>query len=855
MKAFRGSAIAKLIIGLLVIALLTGCAYYATFGVAFTVVSADDWAGAVLNMAMSRQTAYVYDYYQLTEQYKGVKEKDIPDWAKENLANYEAMFNPETTNFRYQITDEDGKVLFGNYEGEEYIARSYDWEQRLNSTEEDLEKLHAYEQRYDQYFDYDNNVYLNTGYSRYPIEWDANFYRIEMPEEYLDCTMDERGYLYDVNDNIVARVENYADVFPYLEESAETDLVIDEELYAEIVVDGVNYYPVDRNVGYPPYFAFQDDYGNFYDEDLNCIAHNGEVIRVDSTPAPTPTPRPQTESTDVKPENRATVKPIITKLNTVMTQEEYEALYDKCYEEYSIRGYIPTEMAVDDGYHALYMRVLQYDLEKDEYLDFALGLGLCGLVLLLVLLVLAGKRNEEGERVAAGLGRLPWDLWLVVICFLAIGVGCVVFVAAELVIEAFHYGIGMEEVAVDLDLIELAIKGCIGAAVVCIACVVGTIHSAAAYIKVKGWWRNCLCWKALVWCWKWCVKILKWCWKLWLRIWRGFKNAIGSIPLIWKAVVVLGVLWLIETVYICSYAWSSWAVAGILWNLVKLLVCIAICFMLKRLQQGARTIADGNLDHRIDTKNLYGDFKEHAECLNRIGDGLSHSVDAQLRSERMKTELITNVSHDLKTPLTSIVNYVDLLKKEELTGTAAEYVDVLDRQSARLKKLTEDLVEASKASTGSLNVNVERVSVTEIIEQASAEYARRLGENGLQSIVRQPDEEVIVWADGKYVWRILDNLLSNVCKYAMPNTRVYLELRTEGDNAVLSVKNMSRESLNISAEELMERFVRGDSSRNTEGSGLGLSIAQSLAKLMGGEVRVTIDGDLFKAEVSLPLAK
>ena len=145
--------------------------------------------------------------------------------------------------------------------------------------------------------------------------------------------------------------------------------------------------------------------------------------------------------------------------------------------------------------------------------------------------------------------------------------------------------------------------------------------------------------------------------------------------------------------------------------------------------------------------------------------------------------------------------------------------------------------------------------LTEIIQQAGAEYARRLDENGLQSIVRVPDENVAVWADGKYVWRILDNLLSNVCKYAMPNTRVYLEVRAEGENAVFSVKNMSRESLNITAEELMERFVRGDASRNTEGSGLGLSIAQSLAKLMGGSVQLTVDGDLFKAEVVLPLAK
>ena len=252
---------------------------------------------------------------------------------------------------------------------------------------------------------------------------------------------------------------------------------------------------------------------------------------------------------------------------------------------------------------------------------------------------------------------------------------------------------------------------------------------------------------------------------------------------------------------------------------------------------------------------MFLDFKAHGEDLNRIGEGLSLAVEDRLKSERMKTELITNVSHDLKTPLTSIVNYVDLLKKEELTGTAGEYVEVLDRQSARLKKLTEDLVEASKASTGNLHVTLESVDLGEFLDQAQAEYSARLVTADLQAVAEEPEKKLLARSDGRYLWRIMDNLLGNVCKYAMPHTRVYLSARKEGEYAVLSVKNISRERLNISADELMERFVRGDSSRNTEGSGLGLSIAQSLAALMGGRLELTVDGDLFKAEVYLPLAE
>lgn len=851
MNALRNSSVLKLLIGLLVIALLTGCAYNAVFGIAFTVYDAEQWAGAVLNIAMEAQTREATDYYFLQKQYADAKEEDIPKWAQQELADHEAALDPVITNFRYGVYDGEEQI-FGNYEGDPTIATSYNWEQKYVGDTLAHQRLEALER--DWAYDYENDIALQgVGSNVYPVE--AHH---KMPEQYK--YYDAYGNYYDAYGNVIAYNGKYYDENGnFIHEVVEPDVGD-----SVIVVDGTTYYPIDPNEGFPEEFAYRNEYGKLFDRDLNFIMYEDEYYGGDNyegydEPQPTPTPKPVTQSGMLPvaatpkptPTPAPTPKPELVEVKK-LTTEEAQAIRDACYEEYAIRGYVLKDMAVEDGYSALYDEVMVYAAGRQSYVQNAIGLGIGGLILLAILLVLAGKRNEEGEHLASGSGQLPWDLWFVGACCLALGAGTIVFVAAQVVMEALYYN-GLE---VNVEFFDLAIKGCTAAVAMCMALLVGVLHSIAARVKVKSWWRNCLCWKALVWCWKWCVKILKWMWKLCKSVWVAVRNAFVSVPLIWKAVVILGGTILVETIFFGMNTWGGGAaVIAVLWNIVKFLVIMIICLMLKRLQAGARTIADGDLDHRIDTKNLYLDFKEHAECLNRIGDGLSHSVDAQLRSERMKTELITNVSHDLKTPLTSIVNYVDLLKKEELTGAAAEYVEVLDRQSARLKKLTEDLVEASKASSGALHVTVERVDLAELLEQARAEYAGRLMEYHLQPIIRQNDGEMHVWADGKYVWRIMDNLLSNVCKYAMPNTRVYLELRHEGEFVVLSVKNMSRESLNISADELMERFVRGDSSRNTEGSGLGLSIAQNLAKLMGGEVRITIDGDLFKADVMLPAAK
>ena len=225
-----------------------------------------------------------------------------------------------------------------------------------------------------------------------------------------------------------------------------------------------------------------------------------------------------------------------------------------------------------------------------------------------------------------------------------------------------------------------------------------------------------------------------------------------------------------------------------------------------------------------------------------------------MKSERMRTELITNVSHDIKTPLTSIINFVDLMKKPHSDEEGEEYLAVLDRQSQRLKRLIDDLMDMSKASSGNMSLELVKIDGAETVNQALGEFADKLERAGLTPVFRHPEEPVLIRADGKHLWRVLSNLLGNAVKYALPDTRLYIDLMELQGNGVIAIKNISREQLNVDAEELMERFVRGDASRNTEGSGLGLNIAKSLTELQGGQMHLTVDGDLFKVTLIFPLA-
>ncbi|WP_333646893.1 sensor histidine kinase [Lacrimispora sp.] len=275
-----------------------------------------------------------------------------------------------------------------------------------------------------------------------------------------------------------------------------------------------------------------------------------------------------------------------------------------------------------------------------------------------------------------------------------------------------------------------------------------------------------------------------------------------------------------------------------------------------QINEALINISQGQTAYKIDTEKFNGKERELAENINHISSGLETALQEKVRSERLKADLITNVSHDIKTPLTSIINYVDLIKREQIQEPRIQgYLEVLEQKAQRLKTLTEDLVEASKASSGNLKLEMTSIDFVELIHQTNGEFEEKFALRHLDLVFSLPDESMLIEADGRYLWRVLENLYNNASKYAMERSRIYVDMKKEEDMAVFTMKNISENPLNIQADELTERFVRGDVARTTEGSGLGISIAKSLTELQGGTFKLYIDGDLFKAEVAFPIKK
>ena len=276
-----------------------------------------------------------------------------------------------------------------------------------------------------------------------------------------------------------------------------------------------------------------------------------------------------------------------------------------------------------------------------------------------------------------------------------------------------------------------------------------------------------------------------------------------------------------------------------------------------QILKGVEKIASGDLEAKIEVEELHGEDQKLAEAINNIGSGLLHAVDDSTKNERMKADLITNVSHDIKTPLTSIINYVNLIKLEHIENERVNnYIRVLDEKSQRLKQLTEDLVEASKVSSGNVKLDMCQIDLVELVCQTGGEFNEKFESKELTIVTKLPKQAVYIWSDGRHLYRVIENLYNNVAKYALEKTRVYVEVQAGETEAVFSIKNVSESSLaieNSGVEDLTERFIRGDSSRTTEGSGLGLSIAKNLTLLMGGQFDISVDGDLFKAKITLPI--
>lgn len=525
----------------------------------------------------------------------------------------------------------------------------------------------------------------------------------------------------------------------------------------------------------------------------------------------------------------------------------------------------PGAYRFDSGY-ALLTQVWSY---RDS-LFFIMGACLLLFAVLTVYLCCAAGRKPGREEVqAAGFNCIPLDIYLA-------GGGLIIF-GLFMVIVQFNDAAGLFT-----QNIQTLCAGMLMAGYVMSLIFVSFCFACAAQFKTPGgyWWRNSVCWRCmnlLVKCVKGCfsgcgwllrklpkaaavfwdfllilLTPLRWLWKQIKRtcakIGKSINRVYSMMPLTWQ--------WLLTGFIMVMLLFAALAGRSNLMVVLSLCACVAVvlygayCFGI--LLESAKRMGKGDLDTKVDDKYLTGAFKSFAGDLNDLAGVAVVAAQKQLKSERMKTELITNVSHDIKTPLTSIINYVDLLQKPHTPEEEKTYLEVLNRQSQRLKKLIEDLMEMSKASTGNLTADITKLDAVESVNQALGEFADKLEKAQLTPVFRHPEESVAMMADGRLAWRVLSNLLSNTVKYALPGTRVYIDVMAVEGKVIISLKNISRDELNVDADELMERFVRGDDSRNTEGSGLGLNIAKTLMELQKGQLQLLVDGDLFKVTLIFP---
>ena len=495
----------------------------------------------------------------------------------------------------------------------------------------------------------------------------------------------------------------------------------------------------------------------------------------------------------------------------VLIDETAKTLRD--YDIYTSYNQTRTEQSFD---FVTTQDIYQFVTSNQKLPVYALAISLILLTIIAIYLLWAigHKKGKEGITLNF-IDELPYELVFLLFCLI---IPMFWAIAVNSVTDSFNY------IFVTILIISY---------IICYVMTAALTITTIKRIKAKQFWRSFLTYKIL----RWCKNKIK-------KYTDEFKNKTSNTK---------KVFWLYWGFVLITTILLSMFVTGIA-ILILIAFWIWAYYQLRKyvrqeemLKETLKKIYDGDTSVHINEQELEGTLKEMAVYINDIAGGFKNAIEENLKSERLKTELITNVSHDIKTPLTSIINYVDLLKKEDIKDEKIrEYIDILDVKSQRLKKLTEDLVEASKASSGNVKLNIESINIKELINQTIGEFKDRLESRNLQIETDMPNEDVKIDADNRYMYRIMENLFSNISKYAQENSRVYIDVKKTNKKVNISIKNISKDRLNISSDELMQRFVRGDKSRYTEGSGLGLSIAKSLTELQGGTFDIIIDGDLFK---------
>ncbi len=460
-------------------------------------------------------------------------------------------------------------------------------------------------------------------------------------------------------------------------------------------------------------------------------------------------------------------------------------------------------------------------------------LPISALITLLLIIYLTSAIGYDGNEDSTininTFDRIPIEI----IAFCAMLIGCMPFILLEFAENDYN---AINSIAIT-------------AYFVIYICTVITMTTVIKRIKAKQLLKTSITGKVLVWCLQICKKIVKKMNEIWNTITYS-PNTTAKV-IITTGLTVLG--WLVIIAISGNRPMFPIIMIGLIGFVLYKIIKIFKDYL--QIEKKLKDVYEGNTQSELDEKSVENVFKNSVIYLNDISNGFENAVQDRMKSERMKAELITNVSHDIKTPLTSIINYVDLLKQENIQDEKArEYIEILENKSQRLKRLTEDLVEASKVSTGNISLNLEKINIVELIKQATGEFEDKFKKRGLEPIINSDQNEINIMADSKYMYRIIENLYSNISKYALENSRVYVDIKMSKTepvpNVQIEIKNISKDKLNISADELMQRFVRGDKSRTTEGSGLGISIAQNLTELQNGKFELKLDGDLFKVKLT-----